>query len=333
MKIEAAINLVDKLYFQHTNQHLNSIQINLLRGVWLNQSYEELAEICYCSVSQVKMVGAKFWADLSTLFGEKVTKKTARAILESHYQSLKNGKIRLATIEPVGVNYSPPKHDNKNSTEPPTTSPSWFESELLFQLAEKLDSSLEKILSNCHADLGEIQSLSKQLQLIHCLSSYKYSLNRNFLDIINICRHIINNLTSKFTGRRIILSVFQEPILADYDLSISARVDSQLVCYILENLLTNALQYSDAESTITLDVNVEDQQGIFTVVDGGIGIPPDELERIFQPFYCATNSRQRSGGGLGLTIVEKSVKLHQGELSVSSQIERGSTFTVVLPVA
>ncbi|TVQ42257.1 MAG: sensor histidine kinase [Gloeocapsa sp. DLM2.Bin57] len=59
----------------------------------------------------------------------------------------------------------------------------------------------------------------------------------------------------------------------------------------------------------------------------------NELKQVFQPFYFATNTDQKSRDGLGLTIVQKSLRLHQGEICVSSQINKGSTFMVVLPVA
>ncbi|MDP5339490.1 MAG: ATP-binding protein [Nodularia sp. (in: cyanobacteria)] len=79
-------------------------------------------------------------------------------------------------------------------------------------------------------------------------------------------------------------------------------------------------------------MNVEAQQGILTVADQGIGIPPEELEQIFQPFYCVPNARKWSGDGLGLSIVQKSLLLHQGEIYVASEVDNGSVFTVILPI-
>ncbi|MEA5537218.1 sensor histidine kinase [Crocosphaera sp. XPORK-15E] len=333
MDIEVAINLVDKLVFQKNNQHLSCIQINLLRSVWLNQSYEELAEICYCSVSNIKMVGSAFWTELSQILGEKVTKRTVRAILESYHQDLKQGKLRRTTIKTGNNNNNLRKTANTIKTIKSEEIPdSWFDSEILFRLTERLDNSLKTISTNCNTDLIPIKSLSEKLQLINSLSRQKYSLNRTSLDIINICRNLINDFNLHYPNRRIILSLFEEPVLPHYDLSVSTLIDEKLVQNILKNLLSNALQYSNPESIITLDLNVEEQKGIFTVIDEGIGIPPDELEQVFQPCYSATNARQWSGDGLGLTIVEKSVRLHQGQVSVASQLKQGSTFIVVLPV-
>ncbi|MDP5339491.1 MAG: hypothetical protein NWQ28_13060 [Nodularia sp. (in: cyanobacteria)] len=94
MDVEVAITLVDNLVFQETGQPLSSIEINLLRGIWLNQSYEQLTETCYCSIAHLKMVGSAFWTLLSKILGEKVTKRRVRAILESYHQDRKTGKLR-----------------------------------------------------------------------------------------------------------------------------------------------------------------------------------------------------------------------------------------------
>lgn len=175
--------------------------------------------------------------------------------------------------------------------------------------------------------------MSEKLRLIHHLNSNKYSLNRELFDIVSICRCLISEFKIDFPRREIILSLFNDPILPHYNVMLNTFIDEKLVKNILKELLFNALEYSSRESSVTLDINVEDQKGIFSIIDHGIGISGNELNQIFQPFYCATNVNKNSRNGLGLTIVEKSVRLHQGEISVSSQIKKGSTFTVILPVA
>jgi signal transduction histidine kinase len=333
MDIETAINLVDDFIYQENEQHLNSIQINLLRGVWLNQSYEEIAEACYCSLSNIKVVGAAFWTELSRMFGEKVTKKTIRFILESYHQDLTTGKLRSTRVKTQhNQNNLNERLDHTNIIQPQEISDSWFNSEMLLRMTERLDYSLKIISSDYNADLSPLQFFAEKLKLIHYLSAENYILNCADLDIIKICRDIIHHLSLDFPNRTITFSLFEEAILPHYNLSISTFIDQKLVEYILTNLLSNALQYSLPNTPITLDLNVEDQKAIFTIVDQGVGIPQDELLQVFQPFYCAANTHHQSGDGLGLTIVEKSVKLHKGQVSVDSQIKQGSTFTVVLPV-
>ncbi|WP_157951199.1 sensor histidine kinase KdpD [Cyanothece sp. BG0011] len=331
MNIEVAINLVNKLYFEAKGQPINSIQTNLLRGVWFNQSYEEIADNCYCSMSNIKMIGSTFWTELSQILGERVTKKTARAILENYYQERKTGKVRKSLLNHQQKDIFPSINETQIEPTFPKLDP-WFSSEILWRMTERLDTCLRTLTSTSSNNLSPLISLSEKLKLLYCLNGQNYSLNRTYLDIIDICRHIIHDLTIQFPHQTIILSLFNEPILSEYDLTVNTLMDKKLIDNILKYLLANALQYSHPNSTITLDINIEDQQAIFTVIDQGIGIPNDELEQVFQPFYCGSNACKKSGDGLGLTIVEKSVRWHQGEISVSSQIEKGSIFTVVLPV-
>lgn len=328
MDIEVAITLVDSLVFRETGQHLNSIQISLLRGVWSNNSYEELAETCYCSVAYLKMVGSALWTLLSKILGEKVSKRTLRAILESYHQDRKTGRLRNRRIEKRVL----PRWDDTKSKEWAENPDFWFQSELLLRLTDRLDQSFNTIPSSASSHRNLISSLTEKLRLIYRLSADHYSFTPIALDIISICRNLIDELKIDFPNRIINLSLFEEPVLSSYDLTLVALIDEKLVRNILKHLLYNALQYSAPESIVTLDVNAEAQRGILTVMDQGIGIPPEELEQIFQPFYCASNTRQWSGDGLGLAIVQKSVRLHQGELSVASEMEYGSVFTVMLPI-
>lgn len=327
MNIEVAINLVDTLYFEKNNQHINSVQMNLLRGVWLDYSYEEIANICYCSISNIKMIGSTFWTELSQILGEKVTKKTVRAILESYHEDHKTGKIRK-TLHQTEKQYILPKNAETKIDLPLSKSDLWTSSEILWRMTERLDDSLKKIDSICDTDLNNIKSFSEKLKLLYHLSQPNYLFAPTFSNIIDFFRNLINN----FSHKDIVISLFEEPILFDYDLSINILFDEKILHYLFKQLLINALQYSPADSIITIDINIENQKGIFTITDEGIGIPTNELENIFEPFYCGSNAKEKCGDGLGLTIVEKSVRLHQGEICVSSQIEEGSIFTIILPI-
>jgi signal transduction histidine kinase len=70
----------------------------------------------------------------------------------------------------------------------------------------------------------------------------------------------------------------------------------------------------------------------FQVVDQGIGLPEQDIPRLFETFFRASNSGKISGTGLGLSIVKRAVELHGGRIAVTSQLGKGTTFTVVLPL-
>ncbi|MBF0501016.1 MAG: PAS domain-containing sensor histidine kinase [Candidatus Riflebacteria bacterium] len=111
-------------------------------------------------------------------------------------------------------------------------------------------------------------------------------------------------------------------------------LDEHLVNHILSNLLSNAVKYSPQETEVVLSVGVRnyEKRTIEIIVrDQGIGIPRNEMERVFEPFVRGSNSGTKTGTGLGLSIVKHSVERHGGKLTVESEEGKGSTFTVHIP--
>jgi signal transduction histidine kinase len=103
----------------------------------------------------------------------------------------------------------------------------------------------------------------------------------------------------------------------------------------VRNLVENALQYTGPGGKIEVDVHGEDGQAVLRVSDSGVGIPSRDRDRIFERFYRVDRARSRETGGtgLGLSIVKHVVENHQGTVSVDSELGKGSTFTVKLPLA
>ena len=107
--------------------------------------------------------------------------------------------------------------------------------------------------------------------------------------------------------------------------------DRKRIQQIIANLLDNALKYTDEGDSIAISVvNAEDRIQI-SVEDTGIGIPKDDLDKIFQRFYRCDNSRTKQGTGLGLSLVKAIVDATGGEILVSSTLNHGSVFTVTFP--
>jgi PAS domain S-box-containing protein len=116
-------------------------------------------------------------------------------------------------------------------------------------------------------------------------------------------------------------------------------VDPDRISQVLDNLVVNALRYTSEGGRVTITSSVDEAHGrrwgTMTIRDTGIGIPPDELDHIFERFYRgqAVREMQIPGTGLGLAIVKEIVELHGGRVTVESQVGDGSTFTVWLPLA
>jgi signal transduction histidine kinase len=113
------------------------------------------------------------------------------------------------------------------------------------------------------------------------------------------------------------------------------RADADALAQVLTNLLDNALKYTEAEKRIALRARTDAGMLVFTVEDNGIGIPRDHRQSIFEPFHQVDQklSRSREGCGLGLAIVHRIVSAHGGKIEVASEPEKGSVFTVRIPLA
>jgi signal transduction histidine kinase len=110
--------------------------------------------------------------------------------------------------------------------------------------------------------------------------------------------------------------------------------DAQHLLRVMDNLLGNALKFTPVGGQISVRLWRDGPQAVLEVADTGIGIPPDQLERVFERFYQVDGSttRRYGGTGLGLALVKEIVEAHGGQVSVSSQVGQGSTFTVRLPL-
>ncbi|WP_438856480.1 sensor histidine kinase [Agromyces sp. M3QZ16-3] len=111
--------------------------------------------------------------------------------------------------------------------------------------------------------------------------------------------------------------------------------DEALLVVALHNLISNAIAYSSEGGRVGVGVIVDDDAVEISIADQGIGIAPEDLDRVFERFYRVDQARSRNtgGSGLGLSIVKHTVQNHGGDVRVWSRPGRGSTFTIRLPLA
>jgi signal transduction histidine kinase len=114
---------------------------------------------------------------------------------------------------------------------------------------------------------------------------------------------------------------------------VRVRGDPERVAQILGNLLDNALKYSPPRSPIDVALTVVRTEAQIRVTDRGVGVPEDELDRLFSPFYRTSRTREISGTGLGLHISRRIAEQHHGRLWLESSSGSGSAFVLALPLA
>ena len=107
----------------------------------------------------------------------------------------------------------------------------------------------------------------------------------------------------------------------------TVKANPYLLKIALKNIIDNACKYSEKEVDITL--RQEDRHLVLEVKDQGIGIPPEEIEHIFQSFYRGINTHDYAGQGIGLSLTQKIISAYNARLEISSEIEKGTKVRVI----
>jgi signal transduction histidine kinase len=125
----------------------------------------------------------------------------------------------------------------------------------------------------------------------------------------------------------------QRTIVCETVPNVRAMGDQDAIKQVLLILLDNALKYTPTGGTITIGAEQTDRMVKVRIADTGPGVAPDDLPHIFKRFYRSDESRTGSGAGLGLAIAQELIEEQHGEITVQSEIGKGTTFTVTLPLA
>lgn len=187
--------------------------------------------------------------------------------------------------------------------------------------------STEKRVEHLKRIEGQITHLNNMLENISMIMRSDVdplSLNPDMLDVEELCRTVLETLQTSIGVEHL----FKFSAQADLKM-ISA--DAALLRIVLTNLLSNAIKYSPTHSEICLELFQEDEHQIIKIHDHGIGIAPEDMKRLFEPYHRGENTSNIKGLGLGLKIVKDFVELHGGSVSVKSAVGEGTSFIVSLP--
>ncbi|WP_223653538.1 sensor histidine kinase [Hymenobacter psoromatis] len=175
-------------------------------------------------------------------------------------------------------------------------------------------------------EIDRLSHLVDQLLLLARFENHGQDLHHQELSVLSSVHDVLHRHRETLSAKCLRVEV----PAAD---ALPLRSDPYLLDLILDNLLANAIKYSPAGSTITVALGAADGRLCCAIQDEGIGIRPEDLDRIFDPLYRsdALSHKEISGTGLGLSIVAKACQLLGIELSVASELGRGSTFTLRFP--
>jgi PAS domain S-box-containing protein len=189
----------------------------------------------------------------------------------------------------------------------------------------------------------------KQQEILQRASEKILNLNNlvtELLDLSRIESGLISHEKEQIDIRQLLTDqiTFHSPYAEEKEITLKLNCPADLPSILanrqnmeeaFSNLITNGIKYSPAGGTITISVTTENQYLKLQVADTGFGISDEDLEKIFTRFYRVkdSNTRQIHGTGLGLAIVKSIIESHHGKISVVSEVGRGTTFTVFLPLA
>ncbi len=184
-------------------------------------------------------------------------------------------------------------------------------------------------LREVYAETRRLARLVEDLRMLSLADAGQLTLARGPVDLAETVERVVGRMTPLAEARQISLrAAVTHPVPP-------IEADADRLAQVLTNLIDNALRYTPAGGHVTVSLDQEDGRLKLAVADDGPGIPQEELPFIFERFWRGDRSRSRhsGGSGIGLAIVKQLVELHGGAVEVTSQVGKGSTFVVSLPLS
>ena len=171
--------------------------------------------------------------------------------------------------------------------------------------------------------------LANDLLTLAQLESGSSSLQWSEIDLLRFLSDLVRDWKKKFAAKGL------EAVVDVSDDCSIIRGDEERLREVFDNLLDNAVKYSNRNGIVRLDAMRRDGEIILSVGDGGVGISQEDLSRVFERFYRADKARgcELGGTGLGLSIVKHIAQLHGGRVEADSELGKGTTIRVILPNA
>ncbi len=199
-------------------------------------------------------------------------------------------------------------------------------------LAEELEGPLNdkqrRFVQHVHKDSLHLLELINDILDISKIEAGRLELRREAFDFASL-------VAESLASVRALAEAKSQRLEAQLDVPTAVDADRLRIKQVLVNLLSNAIKFTPEGGRIRVEANVQDSFVAISVSDDGIGIPAEEQEFIFDKFHQvgATTKGVREGTGLGLAITKRLVEEHGGTIRVKSQLQKGSTFVITLPVS
>jgi signal transduction histidine kinase len=195
-----------------------------------------------------------------------------------------------------------------------------FEAGALGELSPKASSVLPLLISKS----DEINWMLEQMLEAARLEEGHLELNKKRGDVVEITDRAIDGVKMLLRGHDLKVDEPAEPVEAD--------LDPDRFQMVVRNLLSNAAKYSPAGSAITVRIRSKDGMATVAVIDKGVGISPEDQANLFTRFGRVQSTQHVQGTGLGLWLSKEIARMHDGDLTVQSNVGSGSTFVLAVPL-
>lgn len=207
----------------------------------------------------------------------------------------------------------------------PVTSIKAYSQLLTREIQKTGDEKQLKLISKMEEQIERINQLIADLLDVGRIQTGRLKMNKESVDLEELIKKTIRHVKSQAKNHTFSLKG---------TLTHAVMVDKRAITEVMTNLLTNAIKYSPDGKKILISLSEKKHQVLVSVEDFGVGIPPELQDKIFARFYRVNqnNSTKYQGLGLGLYITKEIIKQHGGEITVRSEVGKGSIFTFSLPL-
>jgi two-component system phosphate regulon sensor histidine kinase PhoR len=195
-------------------------------------------------------------------------------------------------------------------------------------LADVIDVEQQKqFLNTINSEATRLARFVDDLLSVSSMELGSLSLNKQVTDLGRMLTEVLTKIRPQMEEKNLIFEVSLPEKMPE------PEIDKDKIAGVLVNLLGNAVKYTPENGRVSFRVNITDQHLEMSVEDTGVGIAADELPKVFEKFFRSQDPRvqEQTGTGLGLALAQEVVRLHGGKLEVESEINKGSTFSVLLP--
>ncbi|WP_053955053.1 ATP-binding protein [Inediibacterium massiliense] len=186
----------------------------------------------------------------------------------------------------------------------------------------------EYFLNVVISEADRMDRLVKDLLQLSRLDYQRVSWNKKENNLVKIIENSILKISINAKNKKQNISFFPQ------NEEMKAFVDSDKIEQVILNILSNSIKYTPEKGEINISLDQENNQGILKISDNGIGIPSEDLPRLFERFYRVDKARSRElgGTGLGLSIAQQIIRAHDGDIKIKSEEGKGTEVTIFIPL-